>query len=176
MSGGAALYAAAIDRCIRAVIAQVPSASGEAIALVMAPYLPCIYTSRQESKAGKKPDLLKVFPTDAEMIIRGDPSVLINDLDLLEFTHRFDEKQPLRPSVTPQALLKMVAFEPLACVHRISPTPLPLVVSDTNNCALTFTKLKTYQKSLDPKRLTLLQREGHFDPYLGDVFEQNITA
>lgn len=77
MRGGATLYAAALDRRIRAVIAQVPFVSGEGIALVMAPYLPCIYMSRQELKAGKKLDLVTVFPTDPETVIKGDPIVPI---------------------------------------------------------------------------------------------------
>lgn len=177
MCGGAVLHAAALDHRIRAVIAQVPFVSGEAIAPHMAPILPSLYRSRKEIKSGKEPDLLKIFATDPELATTGDPSALLNDPNITEFLKNFDdEKFPFRPYVTPQTLLNMIAFEPLAYVHRISPTPLLLVVSDADRTAPTFTQLKAYQQALEPKRLAILQGRGHFDPYFGEAFEENIKA
>ncbi|PVH98365.1 alpha/beta-hydrolase [Periconia macrospinosa] len=164
MSGGAALYAAALDHRICAVIAQVPFVSGETIAPHFAPLLPSLYSSLQEAKAGKKVDLLKMFTTDPEAAMKEDPSSLINDPNIAGFLKEFkDDNFPFYPYITPQTLFNMVAFEPLA-------------YAGADRCAPAFPQLKAYQQALEPKRLALLQDKGHFDPYYGETFEDNIKA
>jgi hypothetical protein len=177
MCGGAVLHAAAFDKRIRAVISQVPYVSGESIAAILAPQAPSIYTSRQKVKAGCTPTLMKIFAEDSEVAQRGDPSAFINDPNLYPFLKALEKNNiPWAPNVTPQTLLNLLAFEPLAFIHRIAPTPLLLIAADRDNTAGTPGQLKAYASAYEPKKLVLLQNTGHFDPYHGESFEENIQA
>jgi fermentation-respiration switch protein FrsA (DUF1100 family) len=80
---------------------------------------------------------------------------------------------PSTPNVTPQTLLDVLAFEPLAFMHRIAPTPLLLVCAENDMCAPTLTQLKAHALAHEPKKLAILKGAGHFDPYHGKVFEEN---
>ncbi|KAL7754694.1 hypothetical protein ACKLNR_015364 [Fusarium oxysporum f. sp. zingiberi] len=84
------------------------------------------------------------------------------------------DKLPWTPNVTPQTLLDVLAFEPLAFMHRIAPTPLLLVCAENDMCAPTFTQLKAHALAYEPKKLAILKGAGHFDPYHGKVFEENV--
>jgi pimeloyl-ACP methyl ester carboxylesterase len=98
MSGGAVLHAAAFDNRIKAVIAQVPFVSGEAIGLHLDPVFESIHAGRQEHKSGKPPPLLKLFPENTELAEQGDQSALINDPNLSGFLGALGD---LKPSWSP---------------------------------------------------------------------------
>ncbi|KAF5625209.1 alpha beta hydrolase superfamily hydrolase [Fusarium sp. NRRL 25303] len=157
MCGGSVLHAAAFDKRIRAVISQVPS--------------------RQQLKAGKPAPLIKLFAETADESLQQDTKSLIHDENLCDFIKALDkDKLPWSPNVTPQTLLNMIAFEPLAFMHRIAPTPLLLVSAENDMCAPTFTQLKAFALAYEPKKLAILKGSGHFDPYHGEIFEENVKA
>lgn len=177
MGGGTALHAAAFDHRIRAVIAEVPFVSGEAISPLLAPRIPSLYAARQAAKSGSPQNLIKMFTSDIELAVKGDPDAFINDpsvAELLEYVAK--ENIPWAPLVTPQTILNIVAFEPLAFIHRIAPTPVLLIVADSDGSAPTHVALKAYAQALEPKRLCLLRNTGHFDPHYGEAFEKSLQA
>jgi fermentation-respiration switch protein FrsA (DUF1100 family) len=57
-------------------------------------------------------------------------------------------------------------------VHRISPTPLLMVVADNDVLCPTDITLETYWKARKPKELHMLPG-GHFDAYTGPLFKRN---
>ncbi|KAF4956906.1 hypothetical protein FGADI_3509 [Fusarium gaditjirri] len=177
MCGGSVLHAAAFDHRIRAVISQVPFVSGEVLSSNLAPMIGSLYSSRQQLKAGKPAPLIKMFAETANESLQQNSEALISDGNLCNFLKALEkDKLPWSPNVTPQTLLNLVAFEPLAFMHRIAPTPLFLVVAESDMCAPTFTQLKAYALAYEPKKLVILKGAGHFDPYHGKVFEENVKG
>ena len=77
---------------------------------------------------------------------------------------------------TVQSLTYTVLHEPQAYIHRISPTPMLMIVADKDVITQTHLQLAAFEKALQPKRLEILKGVGHFAPYYGKVFEQNIEA
>lgn len=177
MAGGAVLHAAAFDKRIRAVISQVPFVSGEAISPMLAPHIERIYTSRENVGKQSSSSLLKLFPGKSEIALQGDPSSVMNDPNLHQFLKSLEERNiPWDPNATPQTLLNIVAFEPLAFIHRIAPTPLLFIAADRDAAAGTSLQLKAYAHAWEPKTLVVLRNTGHFDPYHGESFEENVRA
>ncbi|KAI1026985.1 hypothetical protein LB504_008049 [Fusarium proliferatum] len=173
--GGSVLHAVAFDKGIRAVISQVPLASGELLSSRLAPMIGSLYSSRQQLKAGKPAPLIKMFAETFDETLQQDSKALIRDENFCDFLKALnEEKLPWSPNVTPQTLLDIVAFEPLAFMHRIAPTPLLLVSAENDMCAPTFAQLKAYALAHEPKKLAILKGSGHFDPYHGKVFEEKV--
>lgn len=171
------LHAAALDKRIRAVISQVPFVSGEALVPVLSPKLDFLYGARQQAKAGNSPALLKLFPDKSEMALEEDRGALLNDPNLVGFLKASEEQNlPWSPNITPQTLLNLLAFEPQDFIHRISPTPLLLVVASKDHTASTPSQLKAYASAYEPKELAILHNAGHFDLYYGPSFEENIKV
>ncbi|EXL39336.1 hypothetical protein FOCG_18053 [Fusarium oxysporum f. sp. radicis-lycopersici 26381] len=177
MCGGAVIHASAFDKRIRAVISQVPFVSGEMLSAHLGPIIPSLYTSRQQVKAGNPPPLTKLFAETLEECVNPNNGALLHDVGLHGFIKALEaEGVPWAPSITPQTLLNLLAFEPQAFIHRIAPTPLLLVSASNDITAPTFAQLKAYASAYEPKRLAILKDAGHFDPYYGEVFEENIKA
>ncbi|EMT72313.1 hypothetical protein ACKRZS_011702 [Fusarium odoratissimum] len=175
MCGGSVLHAAAFDNRIQAVISQVPFVSGELLSTHLAPIIVSLYSSRQQVKTGKPTPLIKLFAETPEESLQPDSNALLHDENLCDFIKALDkDKLPWTPNVTPQTLLDVLAFEPLAFMHRIAPTPLLLVCAENDMCAPTFTQLKAHALAYEPKKLAILKGAGHFDPYHGKVFEENV--
>ncbi|EWY97379.1 hypothetical protein FOYG_02227 [Fusarium oxysporum NRRL 32931] len=172
--GGSVLHAAAFDNRIQAVISQVPFVSGELLSTHLAPIIGSLYSSRQQVKTGKPTPLIKLFAETPEESLQPSSNALLRDENLCDFIKALDkDKLPWTPNVTPQTLLDVLAFEPLAFMHRIAPTPLLLVCAENDMWAPTFTQLKAHALAHEPKRLAILKGAGHFDPYHGKVFEEN---
>ncbi|KAJ4400871.1 hypothetical protein N0V91_008380 [Didymella pomorum] len=177
MGGGVVLYAAALDKRIRAVISQVPFVSGEALVPILSPKLDSLYGARQQAKAGNPPPLLKLFTDKSGTALEEDREALLNDPNLVGFLKASEEQNlPWSPNITPQTLLNLLAFEPQAFIHRVSPTPLLLVVAGKDYTASTPSQLKAYASAYEPKELAILHNAGHFDPYHGPSFEENIKV
>lgn len=171
------LHAAAFDKRIRAVISQVPFVSGEALVPVLSPKLDALYGARQQTKTGSPPPLVKLFTGKAETALEEDREALLHDPNIFEFLKASEEQDlPWSPEITPQTLLNLLAFEPQAFVHRISPTPLLLVAAGKDYTASTPSQLKAYASAYEPKTLAILHNAGHFDPYHGPTFEENIKV
>ncbi|CZT14734.1 related to hydrolases of the alpha/beta superfamily [Ramularia collo-cygni] len=177
MSGGAVIHAAALDHRIAAVISQVPFVSGENLAVGLAPRAESLYAARRQVKAGNPPPLIKLFADDPTIATSGDHNAMVQDPSLVAFLEALKAGNiPWSPFVTPQTLLNLAAFEPLAFVHRIAPTPLLMVVVGNDDSSPTVSQLKAFATAYEPKTLVLLRNTGHFDPYHGTGYEDNIKA
>lgn len=177
MGGGVVLLAAAMDKRIAAVVAQVPFVSGEGVAPAFAPLLPRIYSDRRKLKAGQSPSLVPIFASSSQAAQTYDLEIVIHDKNLVPFLKCLEERNlPWNPNVTAQTCLNLIGFEPKAFIHRIAPTPVLVVVADDDVPAQTSHQLSTYAAAREPKQIIILQKSGHFDPYFGEAFEKNIAA
>lgn len=64
------------------------------------------------------------------------------------------------------------AYDPSAWIHRISPTPLLMMVAQNDILTPTDLALEAYERARQPKELHILPG-GHFDLYSGPNFEPN---
>ena len=78
--------------------------------------------------------------------------------------------------LTEQTQLHMLLFEGQAMIHRISPTPLLMVVPGMDVTVKTSAQLAAFEKAREPKELLYLEGYGHFDIYMGEAFERNIRG
>jgi fermentation-respiration switch protein FrsA (DUF1100 family) len=176
MSGGACIYASAFDRRIRASIAQVPFVSGANLDGVVAEQLPAILHERQSVKAGNPPKTFQFFAQSSQSARSPDCPALMNEPGFIPFLEELERRGiAWNGRTTILTLLHLNRFEPMSVIHRISPTPLLMVLSDNDIEASTSEQLKAYALAHEPKQMALLQRSGHFDPYFGPAFEKNIA-
>ncbi|KAK2028140.1 alpha/beta-hydrolase [Colletotrichum zoysiae] len=177
MCGGAVLLAAALDKRIAAVISQVLFVSGEGVSQAFAPLLPAIYENRMRLKSGQSPSFVDIFSSSAAGARTHESQVVIHDTNLVPFLERIEEQGlPWDPRVTPQTCLNLIAFEPLAYIHRIAPTPLYMAVADNDLPASTPSQLRAFNAALEPKTISILRNSGHFDAYYGEVFQKNMKG
>ncbi len=78
--------------------------------------------------------------------------------------------------LTEQTQLHMLLFEAQAVIHRVSPTPLLMVIPGSDVTVKTASQLAAFEKAKEPKEMLYLEGAGHFDVYTGHHFEQNIAA
>lgn len=78
--------------------------------------------------------------------------------------------------MTKQTLLNMLSFEPQSVIHRISPTPLLMIIPSKYITVSTAVQLAGFEKAREPKEKVVLDGAGHFDIYSDEYFEQNIAA
>jgi len=79
-----------------------------------------------------------------------------------------------RNRVTLSSVAMSAEFEPGAHIHRISPTPLLMVVTTHDTTTPTDLALAAYERALQPKQLVLLPGD-HFVPYQRE-FEKASSA
>jgi cephalosporin-C deacetylase-like acetyl esterase len=177
MSGGAALSAAAVDHRIRAVIAQVPFVSGGLQSATFAPIIPGLFANRLDIKAGNPSARIPIVASSLEEARSGQSRAVLGQADAYEFMMKVvKEGGKWENHVTMQSMFHVLCFEPQATIHRIAPTPLLMVVADSDTCIPTADQLATYQKALEPKELHVLRNVGHFDVYDGPGFEDNVKV
>ncbi|KAH7311261.1 alpha/beta superfamily hydrolase [Stachybotrys elegans] len=175
MAGGATIYASAFDHRIRATIVQVPFVSGEAQAGLLNKHLPDLYKNRQAIKAGSEHATLQVFPRTSEGARSPDCPALFKDPGMIPcLDYLNNHNLGWEGVVTVNTLLNIYGFEPAAFIHRIAPTPFLMVITDNDAEASTATQLRAYELAREPKRLVILRKAGHFDPYFGITFEKNM--
>ena len=165
-SGGHVLLVAAIDRRVRCVVSQVPTISGpEAAARRVRPDL--------------VPNLLAAFDTDRKARFFGDSPKTIPVVAADEMTpcmlpgkeswDFFSTSMARAPSYRNEITLRSGEmareYEPGTWVHRISPTPLLMIVADRDTVTPTDLALDAFERARHPKRLLLLSG-GHFVPYV----------
>lgn len=170
-SGGHVLVVGAIDKRVKAVVAQVPATKL---------YDAFVRNVREDFWPG----LLAVLDADREARFRGEAPGMIavvsedpmggSTLPQAESWEWFTETAKLRaPSwhneVTLQSLDMAFQYEPWAFVHRIAPTPLLMIVAENDNLIPTTQALQTYELALEPKKL-IIAPGHHFAAYV-DGFE-----
>ena len=160
-SGGHVLVIGAVDRRVKCVVSQVPVTSGSGAiermvtAAEMPAFLDEIYADYDARARGEAPRTLPVFQPGgetaawAEALGPGTP-------DLNEVTLRSRDL--------------WLEYEPWAFMHRISPTPLLMIIAANDTRVPTRDQLQAYDRALEPKQLLLLDC-AHYDPYTSRLDE-----
>ena len=170
-SGGHVLVVGAIDRRVRAVVAQVPLISGS---------LNVGELVRADFRAGFR----DMFDADRAARFHGDPPAMVPVVaeDPLApsalptpdswtwFTETGKTRAPSwRNEVTLRTVEMLGEYEPGTYIGRISPTPLLLVVARGDHLTPAHFAIDAFERAREPKRLVILPG-GHFDAYV-DGFE-----
>jgi fermentation-respiration switch protein FrsA (DUF1100 family) len=166
-SGGHVLVLGAIDRRIRAVVAQVPLISGwrNVLRLVradmVAQFRAMFDADRDARYAGKEPEMVPVVNDDPL-----GPAALATPDSFAWFTETGRTRAPSwQNAVTLRSVELLTEYEPGVYIDRISPTPLLMVVGATDHLTVADEALAAFNRALEPKRLVLLPG-GHFDAYV----------
>jgi hypothetical protein len=92
------------------------------------------------------------------------------------FTKTAQDRAPSwRNEVTVRSLERIIEFEPGDGIHRISPSPLLMIVADQDVSAYADLAFEAYERAREPKELVVLPC-GHFDVYTGAAFETSSRA
>ena len=175
-SGGNVVYAAAIDKRIKAAIVQCSSVSGQVRAEVFKDRLLGALDGRALVSNGQPEPQVPLIAGSREAAIKEDEPVMFPDV------HAYDELAPMHDlhnwtnSLTTATQLYMALSEPQAVIHRISPTPLLMIVPENDVTVKTTSQLAAFEKANEPKHLVIINGAGHFDIYSGEFFEENIAA
>ncbi|HUR75366.1 MAG TPA: alpha/beta hydrolase [Sporichthya sp.] len=171
-SGGHVLVLGAIDRRIKAVVSQVPLASGSANigelvrADLRAGFRAMFDADRAARFAGDAPMMVPVVAEDPMA-----PSALPTADSWAWFTTTGEKRAPSwKNEVTLRTVEMLGEYEPVSYIARISPTPLLMLVAREDHLTPAHLALKAYEQALEPKQLVLLPG-GHFDAYVTG-FEQ----
>lgn len=171
-SGGNAIQAAAVDRRIKAVIAQVPFVAGSSVPGLLE-IMPNVMADRALISTGEPGAVTTVVAADLAEAKAGTATCVLPALDAYNF---FTADARWENKITLQSLFKLMKNEPRAFIHRISPTPLLMVVAEDDTAVHVPTQLETFKQAQEPKELLFLPKTGHFEPYSGQAFEINIAA
>ena len=176
-SGGHVLVLGAIDRRVKAVVAQVPLVSGSANIAELV---------RADFRAGFR----QMFDADRAARFRGDPPAMVpvvaedplapSALPTPDSWTWFTETGKTRaPSWKNEVTLRTVEmlgeYEPAAYIARISPTPLLMVVAREDHLTPAHLAIDAYERAREPKRLVILPG-GHFDAYVDGFDEASAPA
>ena len=165
-SGGHVLIISAEDRRISCVVSQVPVTSGSAAIerMVTAPdmsnYLKNIYDDYDNRAQGHIPAKVPVYQPGSETAMWAET--------LGKGTDYVNE-------VTLRSRDLWLEYEPWSFVHRISPTPLLMIIAENDTRVPSRDQLNAYSRALEPKELLLLNC-SHYDPYMSLLEESSKAA
>lgn len=175
-SGGNVVYAAAIDKRIKAAIAQAPSVSGETRSIAFKDRIPALFDDRARIAAGAKRGTVPCIASNADDARAGTATALFPDIHAYEAYSKIYESGGRWDNwITEQTQLHMLKFEPQSMIHRISPTPFLMVIPGNDMTVKTSGQLEAFGKAREPKQMLFLDQASHFDIYEGECFERNIA-
>jgi len=165
-SGGHVLVIGAVDRRVSCVVSQVPVTSGSSAIerMVTAPEMPTflknIYEDYDSRARGEKPATIPVYQPGNETAI---------------WAETMGTGTSYQNEVTLRSRDLWLEYEPWCFMHRISPTPLLMIIAKYDTRVPTHDQLKAYHRALEPKELLLLDC-AHYDPYMSRLEEATIAA
>lgn len=177
-SGGHALMVAAIDKRVKAVVSQVPFISGPATqaGLIRPDHMPGFRAAVQHDRMQRYLGHGEVATLPA---VTDDPhgQAVMTALEAHEwFTTTAAERAPSwRNEITVRSLELTGDYDPGSWIHRISPTPLLMIVADGDVVAPAGLAFDAFERAREPKRL-FITAGGHFDAYAGQGFEECSAA
>ncbi len=164
-SGAHVLHLAAFERRIKAAVAQVPLVDGWANAqrLLRADrFAEFVQAVAQDRVRRYTEGQITYVPVVAP---EGQPSVLPTPDSYAWFTRTAETIAPnWRNQVTMESLEKFLEYNPAANIHRISPTPLLMVVAENDTLTPTDLAIAAYERAREPKSLVIMPGT-HFDAY-----------
>jgi fermentation-respiration switch protein FrsA (DUF1100 family) len=166
-SGGHVLMVGAIDRRVRAVVAQVPMVSGHdnVRALVRADLIAGFRNAfegdRQNRYTGGAPAMVPVV-SENPMVAAALPTA-----DSWQwFTETAADRAPSwRNEVTVRSVEMFTEYEPATYLPWISPTPLLMLVAREDHLTPAELAIAAFQRANEPRKLMIMPG-GHFDAYV----------
>lgn len=162
-SGAHALMLGALDRRVRAVVAQVPLIDGwesfERLAGVdgRAALVEQLIAERERIYAGGAPAMIPVVSAGGDFAALGTP-------DAWEWFTAMERIAPAwRNEVTLRSLDRLLDYAPGRFVDRIAPTPLLLIAAAQDFLPLDIAE-RAFARAGEPKRMVVLDG-GHFCAY-----------
>lgn len=185
-SGGHALAVAALDRRVRCVVAQVPTISGWRAAQQKLSSNALIEQQRwfeedREARfAGAEPATVPMVSSDPAA------AVAYPGADSYHYMWGQGQRCPSwRNLVTVRSLELARGYEPGALIGRIAPTPLLMIIADSDTVTPSGLQQDAYQNARHPKRLVLVPGDhyGVYSVHFGltssaaaDWFERHLVA
>ena len=164
-SGGHALTVAALDRRVRAVVAQVPLVSG---ARTFDAWVPADKRARFLERLAKDWDARAAGSPPAVSVVAPPGS----ETDL--WAKAVDKAGRYANAVTLRSFDLMRGYEPIAFAAAIAPTPLLMIVADQDTQTPVAWQREAFALAGEPKRLVELPGR-HYDPYTA-LFKQSSEA
>ncbi len=166
-SGGHALMLGALDRRVRAVVAQVPlidawewlgrSVGAEARDALVAEQI----AERERVYGGGDPAMIPVVAEAGAALATPDAAEWFGAMATLA--------PSWRNHVTLRSWERILEYSPLRWMDRVAPTPLLIVAAEHDViCPLELVR-EAFARAGEPKRLVVLP-VGHFDPYESPCF------
>lgn len=124
-SGGNVIYAAAIDKRIKAAIIQAPAVSGETRSLAFRHRIPRLLRDRKRITSDLGHSTVPLIAPDRESADPSKTDAMFPTKDAYDILIEQENcGSQWENYVTSQTQLHMLSFEAQAMIHRISPTPL----------------------------------------------------
>lgn len=165
-SGGHVLTVGAIDRRVKAVVAQVPLVSGHdnfrtlVRSDFIAGFRQAFDDDRLGRSQGKEPQMVAVIAEDPLA-----PSALPTPDSWTFFTETQASRAPSwRNEVTLRSVEMFTEYEPRTYLPYISPTPLLMVVAALDHLTPADLAIAAFEHAAQPKKLAILPG-AHFDAY-----------
>lgn len=168
-SGGLVLVVAALDRRVKAVVSQVPLIDGYDTSrwLVRPDVLPHLRANLDADRAnrfagGEPATIPSVDPDPMAVSMMPDPEAWE------WFSTTAAARAPRwRNELTVRSFDLASEFSPRSFIHRISPTPLLMIIARVDTCAPHEFAFEAFNLAREPKRL-LITDGGHFGLYAGE--------
>jgi fermentation-respiration switch protein FrsA (DUF1100 family) len=139
--------------------------------------IPDVLKERARITAGLEPERVPLIAENLEAARSGTTPAMFPGVRTHEqLRGSYDCGGRWENFITVQTQLHMLTFEGQSIVHRISPTPLLMVVPGNDILVTTASQMAAYEKAREPKQLLYIDGAGHFDIYTGIWFEQNIQG
>jgi fermentation-respiration switch protein FrsA (DUF1100 family) len=163
-SGGHVLHLAALDRRVKAVVAQVPMTKSfdsyyqERKPEDVAKRFSWLAANRMEEyKSGK----VNYFP----LIAPEGQRAAMPSKEAYQFLTEATKNVPSwKNQVTMESIDINTEYAPAAYIHRISPTPLLMLVASNDITCPVESQKKAFEQAKEPKKLVVI-KGGHFDVY-----------
>jgi uncharacterized protein len=181
-AGGHVLVVGAIDRRVKCVVAQVPTISGWESTLRRTPP-PAMVDQRRMFDADRLDRFRGGAPKMVPMVVEPSGGGLASHASSDAWAFFTGQLSPPKDQwrfskwcneITLRSLELYSEYEPGSFVERIGPTPLLMVVGDSDVVCPTDLALAAFNRAREPKRLELFPG-GHFAAYT-DQFDRAANA
>ena len=176
-TGGLVIIAGALDRRIKCVVSQVPYMQALDTMDLVSPlesikgFHRMLDKERRSLAAGNAPATVAVCS--------DDPSKAETSATRLSWAY-FDRyvasgRAAWENKITVRSLELRLEYDAVSYVHRVSPTPLLMIVADDDDITPTSIALDAYARAREPKRLLTLKGH-HYRPYVEEFAASSSAA
>lgn len=177
-TGGAVCAVAAMDRRVKCVVSQVPFMRGH-------------YNLQQFLPIGAVEGFRAMLDEDRARRVKGEPSMYMKmcsldpnephvfpGSDTYNYIHHYTDKDPKSTwenRVTLRSIEWMAEYDVMGFMEYISPTPLLMIVAESDTTTPTDIALSCYAKVQGPKALHVV-KSNHYGAYIAKFDETSAAA